>query len=110
MSGKRAAQAQQWQAHVQRWRASGLSRQAYCAGEELSVSAFGYWVSKAKRDEATACLEPLTLVAGRAPWLDAGGRDEVHALSLRSPEGWELSFARCPPASWLRDLFAGVGR
>lgn len=74
------------------------------------MSAFGYWVSKANRSSSAQGCEPLTLVAGQAPWLESRGGDEAAALSVRSPEGWELSFARCPPASWLCDLLAGAGR
>lgn len=65
--GTRQEQASQWLGEVARWRASGLSRAAYCAREGLSVSAFGYWVAKANR--GVQAPAPLTLVAGQPQWL-----------------------------------------
>lgn len=108
--GTREALATQWLDHVARWRASGLSRAAYCAREALSESAFGYWVAKANRVARTVTGEPLALVAGRAPWLIGSGGAATGALTLRSPEGWQLSFAQCPPPGWLRELLEGACR
>lgn len=108
--GTREALATQWLGHVKRWRASGLSRAAYCARERLSASAFGYWVSKANRGARALAPEPMTLVAGRPQWIGAPARCEASALHLRTPEGWQLSFAQCPPAGWLRELLEGALR
>lgn len=108
--GTRQEQASQWLGEVARWRASGLSRAAYCAREGLSVSAFGYWVSKANR--GAQMPTPLTLVAARPQWLATSAQSQMNAggLTLRTPEGWQLSFAQCPPARWLRDLLDGATR
>lgn len=108
--GTREVVAAQSRAHVARWRASGLSRAGYCTREGLSESAFGYWVSKANRGARAATGEPLTLVAARAQWLDSPGSMTTGALSLRTPEGWQLSFAQCPPVGWLRELLEGARR
>lgn len=108
--GTRQEQASQWLGEVARWRASGLSRAAYCAREGLSVSAFGYWVSKANR--GVQAPAPLTLVAGQPQWLSAPAPIEAGTggLTLRTPEGWHLSFAQCPSAAWLCELLAGANR
>ena len=108
--GKREVLARHWLGHVGRWRTSGLSRSAYCAREDLSVSAFGYWVSKANHRGRETEAEPLTLVAGRAQWLGTPENLGGGGLSLRTPAGWQLSFAQCPPASWLRELLEGTER
>ena len=108
--GTREALAARWLDHVARWRTSGVSRAAYCAREGLSESAFGYWIAKANRGERERGAAPLTLVAARAQWLDVQAGNEAGALTLRSPEGWQLCFAQCPPARWLRELLDGAGR
>lgn len=107
--GTRQARASQWIEHVTRWRASGLSQSAYCAREALSESAFGYWVAKSNRGAVGPNATPLTLVPARPPWLDPAVRD-ADALSVRTPEGWELSFTERPPAGWLRKLLEGARR
>lgn len=106
----RQAQAAQWLDHVAHWRASGLSRAAYCTRERLSESALGYWVAKANRVEREVRTAPLTLVAGQPPWLGGTEGVQAGAVTLRSPEGWQLSFAQCPPARWLRELLEGACR
>jgi len=108
--GSRHSLATQWLGHVEQWRTSGLSQAGYCAREGLSVSAFGYWVAKANRGARTQGPQSLTLVAARAQWLDLPGRAEASTLTVRSPGGWQLSFAQCPPAAWLRELLDGAGR
>jgi hypothetical protein len=35
-----------WRAHVQGWKRSGLSQQAYCGGQRLSLSGLKYWAAK----------------------------------------------------------------
>lgn len=105
----RQARASQWFEHVTRWRASGLSQSAYCAREALSESAFGYWVAKANKGTAMPNVAPLTLVPARAQWLEPAMR-ESDTLSVRSPDGWQLSFAERPPAGWLRKLLGGARR
>ena len=32
-----------WQAHLQKWRASGMTRSAFCARHQLKVSTLDYW-------------------------------------------------------------------
>ena len=107
--GMRQTLAAQWLDHVQRWRTSGLSRAAYCSREALSLSAFCYWISKSNRQRESSSGPALTLVAARAQWLPSA-QEEVQALTLRTPEGWQLSFAHCPPASWLREVLGAVER
>lgn len=35
-----------WKAHLEAWRASGLSQAAYCHRHQLSLASFGYWRGK----------------------------------------------------------------
>jgi hypothetical protein len=37
-----------WQEHIDGWRSSGLSQQAYCRNNHLAMSTFGYWRRKLK--------------------------------------------------------------
>ena len=37
-----------WLEHARAWRASGLSRAAYCAGQGLDLLAFHHWVARAR--------------------------------------------------------------
>lgn len=106
----RKGAAAHWLGHVERWRASGLSRAAYCAREGLSRSGFGYWVSKSAKQASQDGAQPLTLVSGQPPWRSAPLSLAPSALTLRTGAGWQLSFAQCPPAAWLRELLEGPGR
>lgn len=40
---RRDTTAHQWRARMARWRASGLSKAAFCRQESLSVASFHYW-------------------------------------------------------------------
>lgn len=42
-TSRREVNAQQWLGHIERWRASGLSKAAFCRQESLSVARFHYW-------------------------------------------------------------------
>lgn len=35
-----------WWQHIEGWRSSGLTRQAYCRANQLSYSRFGYWLRR----------------------------------------------------------------
>jgi hypothetical protein len=79
-----------WTRHIRSWRASGLTRRAYCAREGVALSTFDYWrrripdVKIGQTQEGPdqtltlvpICVEPTT-------------RDG--ALELHSPTGWRLT-------------------
>ena len=48
MARKTATQAlsQQWRQHIEEWRNSGLSQQAFCRDRSLSFNQFHYWRKK----------------------------------------------------------------
>lgn len=107
---RRKGVAAHWLGQVERWRTSGLSRAAYCTREGLSASAFGYWVSKSNKQAQGGAAPPLTLVAGQPPWRAAPQSLDTGAMTLCTPDGWQLSFAQCPPVPWLRELLEGARR
>jgi hypothetical protein len=43
-----------WVAHIEAWRASGLSQARYCGKHHLAKSTLGWWSSKLKREGAEA--------------------------------------------------------
>lgn len=41
-----------WQDHIQQWKKSGLSQQAYCAQQGIRYTTFGYWRKRLESGEA----------------------------------------------------------
>ncbi len=88
MSGKPASEALSgyWQKHVDTWRISGQSQQAYCKAHDLSYHRFVYWRRKYEarstvdRRPSSSALVPVTF---RPPCTASG-------LSLVFPNGVEL--------------------
>jgi hypothetical protein len=35
-----------WWQHIESWRSSGLTQQAYCQANQLSYPSFGYWLKR----------------------------------------------------------------
>jgi hypothetical protein len=68
MPRKSATQAppQQWRQHIEDWRNSGLSQQAFCRDRNLSYHKFHYWRKKLahapvnKTQPRTSALVPVT--------------------------------------------------
>lgn len=85
-----------WQRHFAAWRASGLTRRAYCTREGLAVSTFDHWrrqvrdgggviepASAAPVPPAKLHLVPVQLAA------DAVDSTDVDIV-LHSPAGWRI--------------------
>ena len=53
----------QWQAHVQAFRRSGLSRAEYCRRQNISYHALGYWQRKLSGPGAIGTVPALVPVA-----------------------------------------------
>lgn len=45
-SSARSTKEKFWQGHIDGWKVSGLSQPAYCQGNLLALSTFGYWRRK----------------------------------------------------------------
>jgi hypothetical protein len=75
-----------WQQHIDVWRASSQSQQAFCKAHDLSYTRFMYWRRKLERqpagdrDPSSSALVPVIY---RPPSTAAG-------LSLVLPNGLEL--------------------
>jgi hypothetical protein len=69
----------QWEGHVARWRASGLSMAAYCRQHELSYAAIVWW--RRRLEQAIAPALPLTLIPVVAPTPSGG------AITIRLRDG-----------------------
>ena len=108
-----------WGKHIKAWRASGLSRHAYCQREGLKPTTFDYWRPLIASDhvEVDAVKQPvidndITLVPvalgqplkvfdpprGDAPFeMMALGQP----LKLKSPSGWEMQLPASIDPNWL---------
>jgi hypothetical protein len=80
------AQSDHWRQHIEDWRTSGLSQQAFCRGRNLSFNQFHYWRKKlahvpAKNTHArSSALVPVTY---QSP-------SPNHGLSVHLPNGISL--------------------
>lgn len=95
-----ATASEDWAKHIAAWRASNLSRAAYCREHDLKVHVLLYRIHRQQSDRA----ELLTLVpvsTNTAP-LPRGD------LTLRSPQGWSLSMSSDVPAAWLGQLLGAL--
>lgn len=105
--GGREDRESHWLGHIQSWQGSGLTRLEYCQSHGLMRKSFDYWVRRSREAARDAAASPMTLVAARpaavAPKLG------VVSLTVKSAEGWQLSFEALPPARWLRALLTETG-
>jgi hypothetical protein len=90
--------AAQWFAHVEQWRASDLTRSAYCQQHGIAVHALGYWVMRHRTQ--TAADGALTLVPA------AVTGEPPSALVLHCPNGSQLHLPATTPAAWLGALLS----
>ena len=110
-----------WEKHIKAWRASGLSRHAYCEREGLKPTTFDYWRPLIVTDHAdietvkqavsgtditlvpVAVDRPRTEVLSEAMTL-APGHPAGQPLKLKSPSGWEIQLPSNVNTGWLIDL------
>lgn len=90
--------AAQWFVHVEQWRASGLTRSAYCQQHNITVHALGYWVMRQRTQ--TVADDSLTLVPGSVV------AELPSALILHCPNGSQLHLPATTPAAWLGVLLS----
>ena len=93
--------------HVRSWRDSGLTRADYCRAHGLARKSFDYWVRRS-REAGEPAPPTMTLVAARRA-VPVTPNIAAQSLTLKSPEGWLLSFDALRPAGWLRALLSEAG-
>ena len=98
-----------WREHVSAWRASGLSRQAYCTARGLSMPSLGYWqqrLKSARPPVRAGRSEPhLTLVRRL---IESPAEAPTPSLSIATRNGRRFDFPELPPANWLSALQSGA--
>jgi len=80
------ALARYWQQHIEAWRSSGQTQQAYCKVNELSYHRFGYWHRKFRRQSQQAKSQKGS---GFVPVTHSATSQSV-GLSLAFPSGLVL--------------------
>jgi transposase-like protein len=100
-SGKSA----HWSKQIAAWRASGLSRSAYCRREGIKPGTFDYWRAQLA---ASSQSKPAKT---SAPTLVEAKRIEMpvpQPIKLKSERGWELSVPASVEPEWLLVLLRGM--
>ncbi len=92
----------QWLAHVEQWRASGLTKSEYCQVNGITVHALSYWITRHREHIPEG--GKLTLIPGKI----TGNADAPHvgSLILHCPNGSQLHFPDGTPTVWLGALLA----
>jgi hypothetical protein len=92
--------AAQWFTHVEQWRASGLTRSAYCQQHCLTIRAFNRWI--ARHQEKGSESGTLTLIAANVSV--EGIKGLPSELILYCPNGSKLHLPATTPTVWLGAL------
>jgi len=92
-----------WRRHVEAWRASGGTQQAYCEAHGLKAASLSYWHQRLakERGAVVAAAAPMTLVPVTITSVVPHANP---SLLLHSPGGWRLEFATLPTVDWLHAL------
>jgi hypothetical protein len=78
----RSDKPQFWQAHINAWKASGLSQAQYCQQQEIQFHTFAYWRTRLNRTAAP-----------KSRLLKLGGVSTASRISLALPLGIRLDVA-----------------
>lgn len=95
--------ASQWFHHVEQWRASGVTRSAYCQQHGFTVHALGYWITR-HRTQTNATNNALTLIPAKV--IAKHGGELPSELILVCPNGSKLHLPTTTPAAWLGTLLS----
>ena len=86
-----------WSEHIATWRASKLTRIAYCQQHNLKLNAFIYQNKRHQQCQPQSLtLVPVTVRSAPQP---ASGE-----VVLRGPNGWSLAMASDVSTAWLGEL------
>ena len=95
-----------WMNHVRAWRASGLTRVAYCQREGIKPATLDYWRALAGSDHVQPVTakeavrgNDITLVPVRV--INGLQAQAPGAIQLKSPSGWEIYLPAQVEAHWL---------
>lgn len=83
------------------WQQSGLSKKAYCLKNDLSRSAFFYWIKKlgSKEEPFANGFKEIKMAKPRSvPGL------QVPEIEIEYPSGVKLKVYRLADASWLKAI------
>lgn len=80
-----------WSQHLDAWRASGLSQNAYCQKHGLRPNQFTYWKRKLTTPSVDSENKPSAPDCAFIPLTVNGAPPAASGLSLRLPNGCELS-------------------
>lgn len=95
---------EQWLSHVAQWRASGITRSAYCEQHGLKLHSFIYWIKRV-REQADGDVK-LTLVQGKVAMVSP--HQAPGMLVLECPNGSKLHLPSSTCASWLGALLGAL--
>ena len=106
-----AAKAKEWLSHAERWRASGLSLNAYCAQNGLKYTTLKYWCyrssSAAQRDVSGAGdlrIVPVQVSSST----DARSQFDSHAIVIMHERGWRAVLPARLGADFVAEVLRGV--
>ena len=95
-----------WTKVINDWRASGLTRNAYCKREGLKPTTVDYWrpLIAPTEAEVNSVKQPVTgervtLIPVKV--IDEPRVDVVDVLTLKSPSGWEVRLPAQADPNWL---------
>ena len=87
-----------WSQHIDQWKASGLSRTAYCRRESLSLQQLCYWINKSTKSNAKAATSDF--IAVRTPQTPAAD------FCLTLPSGLTLGWSGAVDPDYLGRVVA----
>ena len=93
----------QWLVHATQWRASGLTRTAYCEQQGLKLHTFIYWLKRCK--EQTESAGALTLVPAK---ISAAPQKPAADLVLECGNGSKLHIPAATSSAWLAALLIAL--
>ena len=94
---------EQQRAHVERWRASGATRSAYCKQHGLKMSELVYWIKRGNAQIPGSAK--LTLVQAK---VEVVPQKSATPLILECPNGIKLHIPATASASWVGALLGAL--
>ena len=116
MSPSKQLSPDQWLSHVTEWRASGLTRHAYCSQHGIKLNSLIYWIKRTKRLALTA-LPPLTFAPTKVVSLTPNSAanppttiqgEAAPSLILECRSGCNLILPTSTNPAWLGALLSSL--
>lgn len=93
-----------WRERIEQWYGSGLTQDAFAKKIGVGQRQISYWAHRLEAAQALPCLLPVQV----QPSSIAPSTLTTSAITLRSAQGWTLTFSSDVQASWLADLVRGL--